>query len=256
MERYPDGAGGKSFFQKRVPKSAPDWLETDGRQHAERHDVARARGRRRRPRGLGGQPRLPRLPRVAVPGGRPRPRRRAAHRPRPAPGRRRSTMVREAAVEVARAARRARHRRRSPKTTGPTAASTSTCGSRRGGTPTRCAPPRSPSPASSSAAGPSSSPARGGRRSAAPRVFVDFNQNAPHKTVLRRVGRPRPRRRAGVDAVRLGRARRRSMPDELTIATVPARVAARRRPVGGDRSPRRRRSSRCSSCTARDLEPG
>jgi DNA ligase D len=28
LERYPDGAGGKSFFQKRVPKGAPDWLET------------------------------------------------------------------------------------------------------------------------------------------------------------------------------------------------------------------------------------
>ncbi|MGI9578205.1 MAG: non-homologous end-joining DNA ligase [Microthrixaceae bacterium] len=28
MERYPDGAGGKSFFQKRVPKSRPDWLKT------------------------------------------------------------------------------------------------------------------------------------------------------------------------------------------------------------------------------------
>lgn len=28
LERYPDGAGGKSFFQKRVPKSAPEWLTT------------------------------------------------------------------------------------------------------------------------------------------------------------------------------------------------------------------------------------
>ena len=28
MERYPDGAGGKSWFQKRVPKSTPDWLQT------------------------------------------------------------------------------------------------------------------------------------------------------------------------------------------------------------------------------------
>ncbi|GAA1959897.1 non-homologous end-joining DNA ligase [Amycolatopsis minnesotensis] len=28
MERYPAGAGGKSFFQKRVPKSAPPWLRT------------------------------------------------------------------------------------------------------------------------------------------------------------------------------------------------------------------------------------
>ena len=28
MERYPDGADGKSWFQKRVPKTAPEWLTT------------------------------------------------------------------------------------------------------------------------------------------------------------------------------------------------------------------------------------
>lgn len=28
MQRFPDGAHGKSFFQKRVPAGAPDWLET------------------------------------------------------------------------------------------------------------------------------------------------------------------------------------------------------------------------------------
>jgi DNA ligase D len=28
LERYPEGVGGTSFFQKRVPRSAPDWLET------------------------------------------------------------------------------------------------------------------------------------------------------------------------------------------------------------------------------------
>jgi DNA ligase D len=28
MERYPDGAGGKNWFQKRVPKGTPDWVET------------------------------------------------------------------------------------------------------------------------------------------------------------------------------------------------------------------------------------
>ncbi len=28
MQRFPDGAGGKSFFQKRVPEGAPAWLET------------------------------------------------------------------------------------------------------------------------------------------------------------------------------------------------------------------------------------
>ena len=28
MQRFPQGAGGPSFFQKRVPESTPDWLET------------------------------------------------------------------------------------------------------------------------------------------------------------------------------------------------------------------------------------
>ncbi len=28
MQRFPDGADGKSFFQKRVPKGAPEWLQT------------------------------------------------------------------------------------------------------------------------------------------------------------------------------------------------------------------------------------
>jgi DNA ligase D-like protein (predicted polymerase) len=28
MQRFPDGAGGSSFFQKRVPKTAPEWLQT------------------------------------------------------------------------------------------------------------------------------------------------------------------------------------------------------------------------------------
>jgi len=28
LQRYPEGAGGSSFFQKRVPKDAPDWLQT------------------------------------------------------------------------------------------------------------------------------------------------------------------------------------------------------------------------------------
>src|SRR5580700_4012547 len=28
MQRFPNGAGGSSFFQKRVPESAPAWLQT------------------------------------------------------------------------------------------------------------------------------------------------------------------------------------------------------------------------------------
>ena len=28
LQRFPNGAGGSSFFQKRVPDTRPDWLET------------------------------------------------------------------------------------------------------------------------------------------------------------------------------------------------------------------------------------
>src|SRR6266851_7286885 len=28
LQRFPEGAGGPSFFQKRVPKNIPDWLQT------------------------------------------------------------------------------------------------------------------------------------------------------------------------------------------------------------------------------------
>src|ERR687893_2647485 len=28
MQRFPQGAGGPSFFQKRVPQNAPEWLQT------------------------------------------------------------------------------------------------------------------------------------------------------------------------------------------------------------------------------------
>ncbi|MDQ1396831.1 MAG: hypothetical protein QOG64_2090, partial [Acidimicrobiaceae bacterium] len=28
LQRFPNGAGGSSFFQKRVPESRPDWLQT------------------------------------------------------------------------------------------------------------------------------------------------------------------------------------------------------------------------------------
>ena len=55
------------------------------------------------------------------------------------------------------------------------------------------------------------------------RVFVDFNQNAPHKTVFGAVVGAGPARRPGVGARSVGRARR-DPPDDLTIATVPARL--------------------------------
>ena len=50
------------------------------------------------------------------------------------------------------------------------------------------------------------------------RVFVDFNQNAPHKTVFGAWSVRRPRRRAGVDARSPGTRSTTIHPDELTIA--------------------------------------
>ena len=88
------------------------------------------------------------------------------------------------------------------------------------------------------------------------RVFVDFNQNAPHKTVFGAwCVRPRGRR-PGVDADRVGRARRPSTPDELTIATVPARARRARQPVGGHVRPARRTSRPLLERSAHDLANG
>ncbi len=68
LQRFPNGAGGSSFFQKRVPELASGLARDHHRQHPQRHDLAGSCRRRSRSRALGGQPRLPRLPRVAVQG--------------------------------------------------------------------------------------------------------------------------------------------------------------------------------------------
>ena len=59
-------------------------------------------------------------------------------------------------------------------------------------------------------------------------------ERAPQDGV-RRVVRAGARRRPGVDAVRAGTSWPAIHPDELTIATVPERARGARRPVGGDR---------------------
>ena len=128
MQRHPQGATGPSFFQKRVPKNAPEWLQTAVVSTPNGTTSNALVVGRHRARGLGGEPRLPRAPRVAV----------------DAPTRWRSrtscgststrsaastfAMVREAASEVAGAAARARDGRRCPRRRA-TAGSTSTCGS-------------------------------------------------------------------------------------------------------------------------------
>ena len=64
------------------------------------------------------------------------------------------------------------------------------------------------------------------------RVFVDFNQNAPHKTVFG-AWCVRPRVGAQVSTPITWDELATIEPDELTIATVPARLAERGQPVGG-----------------------
>ena len=44
LQRFPNGATGPSFFQKRVPEQRPDWLETAIVSHPQRHYVSGAGG--------------------------------------------------------------------------------------------------------------------------------------------------------------------------------------------------------------------
>ena len=127
-----------------------------------------------------------------------------------------------------------------------TAACTSTCGSNRAGTPTASARPRSRGPDDGGA------PARPHhgqwwKEERGPRVFIDFNQNAPHKTVF---GAWCVRSRVGaqVSTPFAGTTCRRST-TTLTIATVPDRLAgeATRGPAW---TTRRSRSHRSSTATA------
>ena len=207
MQRFPHGAEGSSFFQKRVPDSAPEWLETDGRQHPQRHDLARARARRHGPRRLGREPRVPRLPRLAVPGRPPRGRRRAAARPRSSAGRR----VRRRARCGRRAAPACSTSSGSPATRRPraTAASTSTSGSSRAGTPTRCGPPRSPPRASSSAAAPTSITAAWWKEERGRARVRRLQPERAAQDGVRRVVGARPSWRPGVGAADVGGDRRR-----------------------------------------------
>ncbi len=67
LQRFPNGVSGSNFFQKRIPDSAPDWLQTTIVSTPERHHVAGNRDGRHRPRAVGCQPRVSRLPPMALP---------------------------------------------------------------------------------------------------------------------------------------------------------------------------------------------
>jgi DNA ligase D len=82
------------------------------------------------------------------------------------------------------------------------------------------------------------------------RVFVDYNQNAPHKTVFG-AWSVRARPGAQVSAPLTWEEVDMLHPDELTIATVPGRLAIRGRGSTSGRS----RSNRWSSCTSATAPP-
>ena len=155
--------------------------------------------------------------------------------------------------DAARRARRDRATRRRPGT----AASTCTCGSSRVGTRTRSARPRSRWRASSPRRRPDVLTDAWWKEERGERVFIDFNQNAPHKTVFGAwSARARPGA-TGVDPVHVGRARRDPprRPHDRDRAGPHRRE---RRPVGRRSTTtcsRSSRSSRCTNATSRPVSP-
>jgi DNA primase len=121
LERWPKGvhpdmvistrewSGGDAFFQKRVPKGAPDYLET-ARSRSPPAGTPTRSARPRSPSSAGRADGHDHLPPVAGAPRRRRPSRRAAHRPRPAAGHRTSP-TRCASPPRRGAARRPRLRR-------------------------------------------------------------------------------------------------------------------------------------------------
>ena len=150
MQRFPHGAEGSSFFQKRVPETAPEWLQTT--------IVSTPNGTTSRALVLADMAHVVWAVNLACLGFHvwpyPHDRPEVADELRldldPQPG----VDFDERPGRGGRAPRAcstssgSSATRRRPAT----AASTSTCGSSRAGTPTRCGPPRSPPRASSSAA--------------------------------------------------------------------------------------------------------
>ena len=223
LERFPDGAGGKSWFQKRVPKGAPSWLQTtvvatpngttsDALVAADLAHLVWAVNQGCL--GFHVWPTHADSPDVAD-------ELRIDLDPSPGVG---FEEVREAALHGPRRcstswASRSTSRRRA------LAGCTSTSASSRAGTATRCGPRAIALARELERRHPDLITAQWWKEERGTRVFFDFNQNAPHKTVFGAwCVRPRvggqvstPIRWDELPAVD---------PDELTLATVPARVAA------------------------------
>ncbi len=245
MQRFPSGVDGLQLLPEAGAEGAPRLAGDVGGEHAERHHVGSAGRSRPRPHRVGGEPRLPRVPRVAQPRVRRRPRRRAAHRPRPATRPR----VRRGARSGTRAqgvARRARHpwlaqdhgQPRHPRVHASRTALDADRGApRRGGSGARAG----------------ATPARRDHRRVVegrarrPRLRRLQPERAAQDGVRRLVD-PGARRRGGVDPVPLGRARRHRSRGVHRARPCPA--GSKRAAIRGPTSPRIRRCSRrCSRCT-------
>ena len=212
MHRFPEGVSGEKVHQKRLPRGAPPWVETV-QVYFPRYKPARRRTVRHRAgqRDLGGADVDRGVPPVELPPGRHREARRVADRPGP-----------DAGLRVRHASGGSRtSRTRCSTSSAPSAgrrppaarACTSTCGSSRAGaSPTSAAPPW-PSPARWSAGRRTTSPPRGGARTATRRtLFVDYNQNARDHTIASAYSVRGVPEATVSTPIRVGRDRRRRCP--------------------------------------------
>ena len=222
MQRFPQGAGGKSFFQKRVPDSAPEWLETT--------TVQTVNGTPSRALVVADLAHVAWAVNLACLGFHVWPY--VAADPEhadelrldldPQPGTDFDDGPRGRA-RAARAARRARHRRATRRPPA-TAACTSTSGSSRAGTPTRCARAAVAVARELERRRPDILTAAWWKEERGERIFVDYNQNAPHKTVFG-AWSVRARKGAQVSAPFAGTSSTRSIPTSSRSPTVPERLA-------------------------------
>ena len=191
---------------------------------------------------------------VAVPRPTTRARRRAAHRPRPQPGRRLRRGPRGRGARCEALLDELGHRAATPRPPA-TAASTCTCACDRAGTPTRCARAAVAVARELERRRPDLITAAWWKEERGERVFIDFNQNAPHKTVF---GAWSVRARPGAQVSTPFRWDELDdiHPDELTIAHRARRGSARAATRGRRSTTSRSRSSRCWRCARRDRAAG
>ncbi len=232
MQRFPQGAGGPSFFQKRVPDERAGVAGDDDGADRQRHAFARARRRRRGARRVGGQPGLPRGSTCG----------RTAPTTPTTPTSCGWTSTRSRAPASPRRARRRGSSRRCSTSSG-IAGFAKTTGNRGLHVYVRLEPRWDSYEVRSAAVAVARELERRRRdlltaawwkEERGERIFVDYNQNAPHKTVF---GAWSVRARVGAqvsDAAPLGGARRRR-PRRADARDRAGAAGARRRSMGGDR---------------------